>query len=89
MEFRMSDMPIGDPRLGEIIARCLRTCGGAIDSALVESKEFMAEADWKALRRGFGQILGSDLHDLWRVLVKHHPQYESGLPAPGQGAETR
>ncbi len=89
MEFRMSDMPISDPKVGEIIARCLQTCGGAIDDALIESKDLMTESDWKVLRRGFGHILGSDIHDLWRVLVKHHPQYESGFPPRGRGTETQ
>jgi hypothetical protein len=87
MEFRMSDMPISDPKVGEIVARCLRTCGGAIDEALMESKDLMGETEWKIMQRGFGQILGSDMHDLWSVLVRHHPQYEIGFPAPGKGAQ--
>jgi hypothetical protein len=87
MKFQMTDIPISDPRIGEIVARCLQKCGGAIDEALVESKDLMAEADWNVLRLGFGHVLGTDMHDMWAVLVKHHPQYASGIPLQGRGAE--
>jgi hypothetical protein len=89
MTFRMTDIPISDPKIGEIVARCLQQCGGAIDDALVESKELMAEADWNFLRLGFGHILGTDMHDMWKVLVKHHPQYVAGFPPPRRGPETQ
>jgi len=87
MEFRMTDIPISDPRIGEIVARCLQKCGGAVDEALVESKDLMTEADWKVLRLGFGHVLGNDMHDMWKVLVKHHPQYAAGFSPPTLGAE--
>ena len=88
-EFRMSEMPIADPKMGEIVARCLMTCGRAIDDALVESKDVLSDSDWKTLRRGFGQILGSEMFDLWTVLVKHHPEYEGGFPPRDQKTEVQ
>jgi hypothetical protein len=89
MKFRMTDIPISDPKIGEIVARFLQKCGGAVDEALVESKDLMADADWKVLRLGFGHILGNDMHDMWTVLIKHHPQYASGFPPPGRRIETQ
>jgi hypothetical protein len=89
MKFPMADIPISDPRIGKIVAHCLQKCGGAIDDALVESKDLMADADWNVLRLEFGHVLGTDMHDMWTVLVKHHPQYASGYPPEGPGAETQ
>lgn len=79
MEFRMSDIPISDPKVGESVARCLMECGRAIDAALIECKDLMPDGDWKGLRLGFGHVLGGELHEMWRALVKHHPKFAQGL----------
>jgi hypothetical protein len=83
MAFRMSELPLADPKVAQIVARCLANCGRALDEALIESKGIMNESDWKKLRHGFGQVLGSEMFDLWQTLVKHHPEYQDGFPPEG------
>jgi hypothetical protein len=80
MEFRMSEIPISDPRVGESVARCLQKCGRAIDETLIECKDIMSEQDWRNLRLGFGHVLGSEMHDMWKVLIQHHPKFKSQWP---------
>jgi hypothetical protein len=77
MEFRMSDIPISDPKVGESVARCLIECDRAVNAALVECKDLMSEDDWKGLRLGFGHVLGGELFDMWCALVKHHPKFNA------------
>jgi hypothetical protein len=78
MEFRMSDVPFADPRVAGAMIRGLGRCGQALDEALLEVKEIMPDADWALLKRGVGQILGSDMFDMWKEIVKAHPQFEHG-----------
>jgi hypothetical protein len=75
MEFRMSDIPISDPRVGENVARCLLACDRAIGETLIECKDLMSEEDWKGLQRGFGHVLGGEMLGMWSALVMHHPKY--------------
>ena len=77
MEFRMADIPIADPKVGESIARCLIECDRAINVALVECKDLMSEQDWEGLRRGFGHVLAGEMLDMWSALVKHHPKFNA------------
>jgi hypothetical protein len=84
MEFDMSDIPVADSKVAEVLARCLQKCDRAFNDALIETKEMMSDSDWKLLRRGVGQIMGSDMYDLWAVIVKQHPQFERA--AFGDGA---
>jgi hypothetical protein len=76
MPFQMSDIPISDPKIAAILVRSLQTCGRAFDEALIETEKMMPTADWNLLRRGVGQIMGSDMYDLWAAIVKRHPQFE-------------
>jgi hypothetical protein len=77
MEFRMSDIPMSDPRVGDSVARCLVECDRAINEALTECKGFMSEQDWQGLRRGFGHVVGGEMLEMWSVLVKHHPKFNA------------
>ena len=75
MEFRMSDVPMSDPRVGESVARCLLKCDGVINETLIECKDLMSEQDWNELRRGFGHVLAGQMLDMWFALVKSHPKF--------------
>jgi hypothetical protein len=77
MEFRMSDIPISDPRVGESVARCLLACDRAINASLIECKDFMSEEDWRGLRLGFGHVLAGELFAMWGALVKEHPKFRT------------
>ena len=76
MQFRMSDIPFADPKVAGAVIRCLQKCGHAFDDVLTETKEMMPESEWNLLRRGVGQIMGSDMFDMWAAIVKLHPQFE-------------
>ena len=75
MAFRMSDIPISDPKVGESVARCLIECDRAIAVALTECKDLMAEQDWQGLQRGFGHLLAGEMLQMWSALAKHHPKF--------------
>lgn len=75
MEFRMNDIPVSDPRVGESVARCLIECDRAINVALTECKDLMSDQDWQGLRRGFGHVVAGDMLAMWEALVKHHPKF--------------
>ena len=77
MEFRMSDIPMPNPRAADAVIRCLQQCDRAFDELLVETASLMPAEDWKLLRRGIGTISGGDMFDLWRAVVKQHPAYEN------------
>ncbi|XIA63044.1 hypothetical protein ACFIOY_27600 [Bradyrhizobium sp. TZ2] len=77
MEFRMSDIPISDPRVGESVARCLIECDRAINVTLTDCKGLMSEQDWQGLRRGFGHVVGGEMLEMWSALVKHHPKFNA------------
>ena len=77
MEFRMSDIPMSDPRVGESVARCLVECDRAINKALIECKDVMSEQDWNELRRGFGHVIGGEMLNMWSALVKFHPKFNA------------
>jgi hypothetical protein len=77
MDFRMSDIPMSDPLVGESIARCLLECDRAIYQTLTECKELMSEEDWKALRLGFGHVVGGEVLSMWSALVKYHPKFNA------------
>jgi hypothetical protein len=79
MEFRMSDIPLSDIRVADAVVRCLKTCGGAFDDLLVETKEVMPESDWNLLRRGVGQIMGDHMYDLYVEVAKQHPQHKAAI----------
>ncbi len=70
----MSHIPLDNPAVAGVMMRCLKECGRAFDEALVETRPMMSGDDWNVLRRGVGQILGSDIHDMWKVIVEKHPQ---------------
>jgi hypothetical protein len=76
MAFQMSDIPLSSPVVAEAVADCLRKCDRAFNELLIETKEGMPEPDWKLLRRGVGEILGTSMFDLWVALVKQHPRFE-------------
>jgi hypothetical protein len=76
MEFRMSDIPMTDLKVAGAVVRCLQKCDRALNEALIETQDIMPESDWKLLRHGVGQILGSDMFDLWVAVVKLHPQFK-------------
>jgi hypothetical protein len=75
MEFRMSDIPISDARVGDSVARCLLECDRAIQVAMNECKGMMSDEDWRGPVRGFGHILAGEMLEMWDALVKHHPKY--------------
>jgi hypothetical protein len=77
MEFRMSDIPISDTKVGESVARCLIECDRAINVTLTECKDLMSGQDWQGLRRGFGHIVGGEMLEMRSALVKHHPEYKT------------
>jgi hypothetical protein len=77
MEFRMNDIPMSDPRVGESVARCLLACDQAIGEAMAECEGFMSEQDWRSLRLGFGHIVGGEMLEMWSALVKHHPKFSA------------
>jgi len=77
MEFRMSDIPISDPKVGESVARCLIECDRVINVALIECKDLVPEQDWQGLRRGFGHLLAGEMLEMWSALVKHHPKFNT------------
>ena len=65
----------------------LRKCDRALNELLIETKEVMPETDWKVLRRGVGEILGTSMFDLWVAVVKQHPRFEKdafGKPTDGK-----
>jgi len=77
MEFRMSDVPLDNPAVAGVMIQCLKECDRALNVALVETKPMMPSDQWNVLRRGVGQILGSDMFDLWSAIVKKHPQFKN------------
>jgi hypothetical protein len=77
MEFRMNDVQMSDPRVGDSVARCLVECDRAIHETLIECKGMMSEQDWGSLRRGFGHIVSGEMLEMWSALVKHHPKYSA------------
>jgi uncharacterized protein with HEPN domain len=83
MDFRMSDVPVSDAKVADAVVRCLKTCGGALDDLLVETKDMMPESDWNLLRRGVGQIMGGHMRDLWIAVVRQHPQYSAAILGEG------
>jgi hypothetical protein len=89
MEFQMSDIPLDNPDVAGVLVRRLKECDRSLNAALVETEPMMSMDDWKILRRGIGQILGSEMFLLWRAIVKKHPQFESafdGSQGEGEGA---
>ncbi len=79
MEFRMRDIPLSDTRVAGAVVRCLKTCGGAFDDLLLETKDLMPESHWSLLRRGVGQIMGDHMHELYVEVAKQHPQYKAAI----------
>ena len=77
MAFQMTDIPLENRAVAEVMFRCIQKCGGAFDEALVQTKAMMQQADWESLRLGVGHILGADMHDMWSVIVRTHPDFLS------------
>ena len=75
MEFRMTDVAVSDLKVAEAVVRCLQKCDGAFNDLVVETQQMMPDTDWKALKRGVGQIRAGDMFDLWAALVSKHPQF--------------
>jgi hypothetical protein len=87
MAFQMNDIPMSSPVVAEAVVKCLRNCDRALNELLIETKEVMPEPDWKVLRRGVGEILGTGMFDLWVAVVKQHPRFEQdafGKPTDDQ-----
>ena len=84
MEFRMNDIPFENPQVAEMVVRCLQQCDQSLNAMVVEAETLMPADDLKLLRRGVAQIVGGDMFDLWRAVVRQHPTYENacyGKPA--------
>jgi hypothetical protein len=77
MTFQMSDIPLANPKVADAIARCLQKCDRAFNDVLVETKEFVSDSEWKLLRRGIGQIMGSEMYEMWCALIEQHPKFKS------------
>jgi hypothetical protein len=77
MAFRMSDIPISDPRVGESVARCLIECDRAIAVALHECKDLMPKQEYEGLQLGFGHVLAGEMMEMWGALAKHHPKFNT------------
>jgi len=85
MELRMNDVPLDNPAVAGVMFRCLKECGRVFDEALIESEPMMPRDDWNKLRVGVGHILGSDMLDMWNVIVQKHPQFLSEIGENGGG----
>ncbi|MDZ4366844.1 MAG: hypothetical protein U0987_07445 [Afipia sp.] len=73
----MNDVPLDNAAVAGVMIQCLKECDRAFNAALIETRSMMPSEDWNVLRRGVGQILGSDMFDLWSAIVKKHPQFEN------------